>query len=235
MRGFPTKDILEFWHSKLIERFSSTCRLIEREYPYINQNLPFRALHMGKKDDEYFLDGNNERIRIRDLLNNLDRLIIRDYQDVRDLSLKDKQAEIATSRADLFIEHERAQIVIELEVFKDKPFSNLIYIPQVCRIGRIIPFYFIHCFAPERRDDESELTRHIGCWLQGQPGIDKYTYVYSIMPDPPESIKYLLPPKEYHPKAKGYRCTKDRSDFHQYLNEFCEDSLIPTINKCISV
>lgn len=229
MSKFVTNDILAIWHSELVKRFSYKCRLIAREYSYINKCLPFRALHMGKKRDEYFLDATNKKILTKDLLNDLNLLILKDFQDGGDLSLENEQAKKARSIADIYIEHETAQVVIELEIFKDKPFSNLIYIPEVCKTGRKVPFCFIHCFAPERLDKEAELTRRVGSWLQQQPTIEKYEYIFYIMPSLPDSIKYLLPNKRAV-KPKSYRCPEDRIAFQQYVNEFYEQRIIPKVS-----
>ena len=232
MSHFATTDVLITWQSKLVERFTHSCRLIEREYTYINKRLPFKALNMGKKHDEYFLNAENRKIPIENLLNDLNLLVIKHFQTIHDLSYENKQAEKATSRADIYIGHENVEIVVELEVFKDKPFSNLIYIPEICSPDRRTPFHFIHCFAPERLDKEAELTRRIGCWLQRQPTIENYEYVSYMMPPLPDSIKYLLPNKKGK-KPKSYQCLEDRTAFHQYINEFCEQRIIPKVSNVL--
>ena len=229
MSKFVTDEILAIWHAELLKNFSHQCHLIKREYPYINQRLPFKTLHMGKKHDEYFLDAANRKIPTNDLLNDLNLLIIKDFQNSEDLSLENKQAKKARSVADIYVEHQNIQIVIELEVFKDKPFSNLIYIPEVCKTGRAIPFCFIHCFAPERFDSEAELTRKIGSWLQQQPAIEKYEYMSFVMPPLPDSIKYLLPNKRAV-KPESYKCPEDRIAFLQYVSEFCAQMIIPKVS-----
>ena len=231
MSNFVTDDILALWYSKLVKRFSHHCR-VEREYTYIKKDLPFRALHMGKKHDEYFLDEQYKKIPTKDLLNDLNRLIIKDFRTNDDLSFENKQAKTARSIADLYIEHETVQIVIELEIFKDKPFSNLIYIPEVCKSGRKIPFCFIHCFAPERQDKEAELTRQIGLWLLKQPAIEKFEYVSFIMPPLPDSIKYLLL-KKSAVKPKLYQRPEDRIVFQEYILNFYEQKIIPKVNGCL--
>lgn len=228
-----TDDILVIWQRQLAENFYRDGCLVEREHTYINKRLPFRAVHMGKKNDEYFLDTGNKKIHVDSLMKDLDLLIIKDFQNRHDLSLKDKQATKATSRADLYVQHEKVEIVIELEVFKDKPFSNLIYIPEVCSAGRQKFLHFIHCFAPERQDKEAVLARKIGYWLKNQPRIAKYEYSSYVMPCLPKSIKYLLPHKKAA-KPRAYRSYEDEVAFRQYIKGFGQRQLIPAIRKIIT-
>jgi hypothetical protein len=233
MSSFQTNDILNCWHQRLIELFGGNCHRIERESVYINKPMPFKALNMGKKDDEYFLDVNNRRISVGELLENLNLLVIKEFQDYRDLSIDDKQASIANSRADIYIEFESAQFIIELEVFKDKPFSNLIYMPEFCSQDVAKPLYFIHCFAPERLDKEAELTRKIGNWLENQPFVKHYKYLSYIMPSLQEPIKYLLPKKKMI-KPKSYLFDDDRVKFHQYAITFCDDVIYPKVKSILA-
>jgi hypothetical protein len=87
---------------------------------------------MGKKNDEYFLDKAGQKIPNRELIDNLTLLTIKEFKSQVDLSFEHKQANKATLIADLYLTDDNIEIIIELEVFKDKPFSNLIFIPQVC-------------------------------------------------------------------------------------------------------
>lgn len=232
MSNFQTDDILNCWHKMFSQLFGDSCSRIEREYVCIKKRLPFKALNMGKKNDEYFLDASNTRIPIGELLDDLNLLVIKQFRDHRDLSLDDKQAPIARSIADIFVESEVAHFIVELEVFKDKPFSNLIYIPEFCGRENIKPLYFIHCFAPERLDKEAELTRKIGYWLESQPSIERYEYLPYIMPSLPESIRYLLPNKKTT-KPKSYRCDADKAALYQYATTFCDDVIIPRIKSIL--
>lgn len=59
-----TNEVLSVWYEELNKNFSLCCSSIEREHNYINKPLPFRALHMGKKNDEYFLDQVNNKISV---------------------------------------------------------------------------------------------------------------------------------------------------------------------------
>ncbi|TFW00638.1 hypothetical protein E4K72_15235 [Oxalobacteraceae bacterium OM1] len=227
-----TSTILQQWYRQLSDLgVRRSCR-VQREYRYIDQPLPFRALHMGKKNDEYFLDANNQKITVGRLLNDLELLVIKDFNSLNDLSLGDKQAKKATSIADIHIEHANAEIVIELEVFKDKPFSNLIFVPQACAAPRKTPLIFIHCFAPERHDKEAELTRRIGKWLEGQPLARDYTYLPIAMPALPESIRYLLPPKQAK-KPLGYQHEHHEMEFARYIHDFGKNALVATIDRLL--
>jgi hypothetical protein len=105
---------------------------ITREFTYIDKHLPFKAISMGKKNDEYFLDKAGQKIPNRELIDNLTLLTIKEFKSQVDLSFEHKQANKATLIADLYLTDDNIEIIIELEVFKDKPFSNLIFIPQVC-------------------------------------------------------------------------------------------------------
>jgi hypothetical protein len=233
MSHFQTDDILNCWHEKLSKRFGDSCSRIEREYTYIKKQLPFKALSMGKKNDEYFLDASNKRISTRNLLEDLNLLVVKEFRDIQDLSLDDKQAQVAKSIADIYVDFEFVEIIIELEVFKDKPFSNLIYVPEVCSRDKMKPLYFIHCFAPERHDDEAEVTRRIGYWLESQPSVERYEYSSYVLPTPSDSIKYLLPNKRAT-KPKLYRCNEDRVTLNLYAATFCEDVIIPKINTILT-
>jgi len=233
MSHFQTNDILNCWHRRISELFRDSCPRIEREFVYIEKQLPFKALNMGKKNDEYFLDVNNRRISIGALLEDLHLLVIKEFRDHRDLSIDDKQAKTAKSIADIYIGFDAAQFIIELEVFKDKPFSNLIYVPEVCSDDAAKPLCLIHCFAPERLDKEAELTRKIGYWLEKQPSIKRYEYSSYLMPSLPESIKYLLPNKKMT-KPRSYRCDEDRVTLHQYATTFCDDVIFPRVKSVLA-
>lgn len=233
MAHFQTNDILNCWHQKLSGAFRGSYHLLELEYLYIKKALPFKALNMGKRKDEYFLDADNKKISVSELLENLNLLVIKEFRDTRDLSFNDKQAQIAKSFADIFIKFKMLQIIIELEIFKDKPFSNLIYIPEVCSCDENTSLYFIHCFAPERIDKEAELTRRIGSWLKSQATIRKFEYLSYIMPSLPEPIKYLLPGKKAT-KPKSYRCNDDKITLHQFASDFCDDVILPKIKKILA-
>lgn len=232
MSHFQTDDILNCWHQRISELFGDSCHRVERESVYIKKPLPFKALSMGKKNDEYFLDANNRRISVGALLDDLHLLVIKEFRDHRDLSIDDKQAQTAKSVADIYVEFDAARFIIELEVFKDKPFSNLIYIPEVCSDDKAKPLYFIHCFAPERFDKEAELTRKIGYWLEMQSSIKRYEYSSYIMPPLSESIKYLLPNKKMI-KPKSYRCDEDTVTLLQYATTFCDDVIYPKVKSVL--
>ncbi len=233
MSQFVTNDILSIWTKILKENFGQSGCLIEREYTYINKPFPFLALHMGKKNDEYFLDLNNNRISNDNLLKNMELLIIKDFESEKDLSLPDRQAMKACSIADLFITNYYVEIILELEIFKDKPFSNLIYIPEICKHIRKKPLYFIHCFAPKRNDKEAVLTQKIGYWLIQHGHVRDFQYESYILPDLPEFIQYLLPYKGAT-KPQSYQNDRDKIQLYQYAEEFCNTTLIPSISKIVT-
>ena len=230
MSKFITNDILTAWTKTLKNRFHKSGYTIETEYTYISKQLPFRAINMGKKNDEYFLDPDNKRLTNYDLLRNPELLVIKDFNSERDLSLQDKQAKKARSIADLYITDYCIDIILELEVFKDKPFSNLIYIPEVCNHLRDRPLYFIHCFAPKRNDKEAVLTQRIGNWLMQHDKVRNFEYAAYMLPDLPKPIEYLLPHKSA-PKPISYNNDREKTQFHQYVEEYCDTTLVPSIRK----
>lgn len=234
MASFITIDILRIFQKKLTEELHRDARII-REYTYVDKPLPFMALHMGKKNDEYFLDSSQNKIKVKALLDDLDQLLIKKFNSIDDLCLEHKQAKKAKSIADIYIQGKTTDIIFELEVFKDKPFSNLIYIPEVCKAGCHIsrPLYFIHCFAPERNDKEAELTRKIGFWLQKHHKIEKFTYLPFMMPALPQSIAYLLP-KKNKLKPKQYLLPSHEQNFHKYIDDYFENTMHPKIVNLLS-
>jgi hypothetical protein len=233
MSRFQTDEILDCWHSRLSERLQGRLRRLDREYRYLDKPLPFSALNMGKKDDEYFLDAQDHRIRVDELLLNLDLLHLKEFRTPGDLSSVHKQARKATSIVDIFAESGAAEIIIELEVFKDKPFSNLIFVPEIWGGDESRKrLFFLHCFAPERRDKEAELTRKIGTWLQRHPANKRYEYQACIMPPLPLDIKYLLPSKKAK-KPESYQSVDHRSTFREYALAFCDREILPTIQKIL--
>ena len=231
MAQFQASDILSSWKELLDKELKSkNCKII-REHRYIHDPLPFRAIHMGKFNDEYFLDEENNKIHRDELQNDMDLLILKDFHTESDLSRDNKQALKATSYADLYVSNQEAEVIIELEVFKDKPFSNLIYIPEACKSERNIPLYFLHCFTPKRVDPEAELTRSIGLWLMAHPQIHNFIYKPLMMPELSPNISYLLPDKKFRPKPKEYEKEGDKEDLFKYSTDFMKNFLLPELKK----
>lgn len=230
---FVTDTMLQTWGEQLAVALAQDRCAVSRENKYIDSSFPFRAIHMGKKNDEHFLDIENQRIPNPKLSQDLNLLVIKQYHGSQDLSFEDKQAKRATSWADLYIKHSKVEIVIELEVFKDKPFSNLIFIPSVCGSERTLPLHVIQVFAPERNDLEAQLSRRIGHWLMKQSGVCLFDYIALDMAPSPKGIRYLLP-KKRAPKPPKYQLDGDEAELQQYTRDFGEQLLIPAIRRILA-
>lgn len=233
MSSFITNEILTVWSELMTNRFSFEGIEVIREYGYIDQALPFKALNMGKYKDEYFLDSFGYKLDNKYLIKNLHELFIKDFKTIQDLSIKDKQAKKATSRADLYLTNYKIEIVIELEVFKDKPFSNLIFIPEACGNKARIPLYFIHIFAPERTDTEAELTRQIGIWLEKNSEIHNFKYVPMFLPFPLGKIKYLLPKKQSQ-KPKSFNSPEDKQILVDFSVKYFQETILKILESIFS-
>jgi len=229
--------------------------ILEREYSWVRdkfppnlspnkkgKSLPFIALNMAKcrngkpgSTDEFFLNQNNEPLDSKQLLKNeLKGLCIKQFRKESYLAKEYNQAKFACSIADLYLLLKKLEVVIELEVFKDKPFSNLIYIPEACRLhDRAL--LFLHVFAPLRVDVEAELTRAIGQFLATHSSIDKLYYVPLIMPPLPPKISYLLPCKKAKNKAQGFQQADHEKLFRRYLAKFARDCLVYKIQSHLGI
>jgi len=235
--NFITEEILRTFKETLALVLAQDNCTVAREHKYIDKSFPFRGLHMtkvfGNNADEFFLDSNHQRIMNDRLNEDLSLLLLRDYHSRDDLSIEHGQEDNATSIADLYIHHPRCEIVIELETFRTKPFSNLIFIPATCGSERTTPLYVIQCFAPERRDLAARLTRRIGQWLNGRSDVHSFEYIPLDMPSPPDNIRYLLP-KVSKCRPNKYNQADDKVTFRRYAEEFCKLSLIPSIRKILA-
>lgn len=258
MAKFPTPYIQEIWFEFLQKSFPGTgSRLhIECEYPWIrdtfpptnshkkSKDLPFSALNMAKchknkptSTDEFFLDEFNIPLNSEELLTSgLKNIHIKKFNKESDVAKEYKQASTACSIADLYLLMDEVEVVIELEDFKDKPFSNLIYIPQACSVGsdRDRPLLFLHIFAPLRNDTAAELSKAVGKYLGNSPSISRLTYLSIDMPALPESIAYLLPSKTSKDKPKNFQLPDDEVHFRNYLENFASKEIVGNIKKYIS-
>ena len=254
---FPTPYIQRTWFDLLQKTFPGTDSIphIACEYPWIrdtfpptnsikpSKDLPFIALNMAKchKDkpastDEFFIDEFNNPLDSRELLKSeLKSLHIKNFNNESDVAKEYKQANTACSIADLYLLMDKVEVVIELEDFKDKPFSNLIYIPQACSVGsdRDRPLLFLHIFAPLRNDTAAELSKAVGKYLGNCPSISRLKYLSIDMPALPESIAYLLPSKTSKDKPKGFGAPADAAVFRRYLEEFALNEIVENIKKFI--
>ena len=234
--SFITEKILQTWEEKLALALALDNCTVSREHKYIDRSFPFRAIHMtkifGKNADEFFLDSNNQRILNAILAEDLSLLVLKDYHSRDDLSIEYGQTEDAISVADIYIHHPRCEIVIELETFRTKPFSNLVFIPAACDSKRSIPLYVIQCFAPERHDTAAKLTRKIGQWLNERSDICRFEYIPLDMPTPHDSIRYLLP-KVSVSRPKVFQAGDDIA-LQRYAEGFGKLSLIPLIQTILA-
>ena len=251
MSKFPTTFIQAIWFAALEKDFlkDESTSILELEFHWIRntfppdlshkssrKSLPFRSLNMAKclkgkpgSTDEFFLDQDNNPLSSKQLLeSNLNGIHIKTFHDESDIAKDYKQAKYACSIADFYMLTESLEVVIELEDFKDKPFSNLIYLPEACQ-KRDRPLLFLHVFAPLRRDLEAELTRKVGRFLAEEPSVDQLQYVAIDMPELPEAISYLLPEKKARNKERRFREDEHQVMFQEYLLAFFNDQISPVI------